>query len=101
MLLYAAVCCCMLLYAAVRCCTLLLLPPPLPPSSGACGAVLCCSLQNLSFEDRSDSWVRQEAGNTPPAALVSLASRKKKHSEQLAQVALPDQVVGGAAPALS
>jgi hypothetical protein len=89
----AVYCCrCCRCYRCYRCCccccfTLLLLPPPLTPSSAAC--VLCCLLQNLSFEDRSDSWVRQEAGNTPPAALVSLARRKKKHSEQLAQVALP------------
>ena len=57
----------------------------------------CFSLQNLSFEDRSDSWVRQEAGTSPPTALVSLANRKKKRSEQLVQVATPDLAAGGAA----
>ena len=57
----------------------------------------CCSLQNLSFEDRSDSWVRQEAGTSPPTALVSLANRKKKRSEQLVQVATPDLAAGRAA----
>lgn len=79
---------------------LLLLAParPLSPSSGV--RLLCCSLQNLSFEDRSDSWVRQEAGTSPPTALVSLANRKKKRSEQLVQVATPDLAAGVAAEAI-